>query len=293
METIYNARTCKDLVWTEKRSVICLYAVQFRSHSLFLSMTYADPGSWIFFRIISRPRRTNAILVQPEYPTGYFWTRKILLSIHIEAVRVRLLGLATTKEDASLGSLRNRRSENRFSYVQRQTHKHTASLLPPPAPPSLPSLWNRWERNSPRALGNIVKLYYITHDVHTRDAHYQRVSTEMACRFRQLLHSYFGGPPRASLAVPSKRRRQISARISLAFYSAFIGSSPRSMYSRNYSLVGASTHRGDAGALIRGWRRRTRYPPRRPPLQPAEASAAGVPAATPTSARPSSSSSAA
>lgn len=160
--------------------------------------------TWIldleFSRIISRPHRTNVILVQPEYPTGYFWTRKILLSIRIEAVRVRLLGLATAKEDASLGSLRNRRSENRFSYVQRQMHRHTV-------PPR-----NRWERNSSRALGNIVELYYITHDVHTRDAHYQRVFTEMARRFRQLLHSYFGGLPRAFLAVSSKPRRQISSR---------------------------------------------------------------------------------
>jgi len=57
---------------------------------------------------------------------GIFLTRKILLSIHIEAVRVRLSGLATTKEGASLGSLRNRRSQNCFSYLCAETDTQNA-----------------------------------------------------------------------------------------------------------------------------------------------------------------------
>lgn len=83
--------------------------------------------------------------LQPEYPTGYFWTRKILLSIHIEVVRVRLSGLAMTKEDASLGSLIADYKIASLIYVQRQT----------------PSPRNRWERNFPRDARKYRRARYI------------------------------------------------------------------------------------------------------------------------------------
>lgn len=126
------------------------------------------------------------------------------------------------------------------------------------------------------------------HDVHTRKAHYQWVSTEMACRFLTIASLMLWW---STSRLPCSLVR-IKTTNSRATFSSLLPSFVRSSsclmwYSHNYSRR-ASTYRGDAGALIRGWRQRTRCPRTRPPQQPTEASVAAVPAAMPTSTRSSS-----
>lgn len=43
-----------------------------------------------FSNYFKTPISNKRVVLVREYPTGCFWTRKILLSIHIEAVLVRL-----------------------------------------------------------------------------------------------------------------------------------------------------------------------------------------------------------
>lgn len=148
---------------------------------------------------------------------------------------------------------------------------------------------NCWERNFPREHSEISSnpLCYMTHDVHTRDTHYQWVSMSFLTIASLIL---WWSASRLSRCLvqpnqPNQDNKLSREFLRLSFLPSFVGSSPRLMWcSRNYSHK-ASTHRGDAGVLIRGWRRRTRCLPTQPPRQPAEALVAAVPAAVPTSAR--------
>lgn len=179
-----------------------------------------------------------------------------------------------TKEGASLGSLRNRRSQNRFSYVQRQTHKTHR--------PFSKSLGTKF---FPKALSEISSspLHYIT--LRTMYIHAMRTTNGCPQRWHVVSddepRSHFGGLPRATFLLDQTKT---NSRANFLGLSSLVGSSPCLMWcSRNYSHR-ASTHRGDAGALTRGWQRRTRCPQMRLPRQRVEA-VAPVLAAAPTLAR--------